>query len=448
MTRKKRSLWAAAGLTIFFATACSDKAQQPGNAVPTPAPAASEPSVAKPITEPVSLVFYTDEAGVSQDNFDKWIAEPLKKKYPNYTLTYIPTGKGKTLPEMVTNGETFDVFFSTGNNTLNQYGLHYDMTALLKHHGLDLNVFDDSLVTGMRQANDGTNGVYALPVWNDILATFYNKDLFDKFGVSYPANGLTWDQAIEISKKLTRFADNKQYFGLSYNTTLMVRLNSYSLPLVDAKTEKPTINTEPKWKTLYQLFLDTTVDQGFQDYVKAKSSFPYTPDFLSGSVGMLIGNSNIAYIYPEERLSAFNWDMVSMPTFADNPGVGSQPFPWYFSITSKSNAKDGAMQALKFLASSEYQMEQAAKFGRVPVVKDPAVKSAIGKEMWLKGKNITALTFNKMAPVAYQSPYTAMVRPFYGGGANNLAKRDMDINTALRTIEEQAQKEIDKSKGK
>ena len=45
------------------------------------------------------------------------------------------------------------------------------------------------------------NKIYALPVWTDVLAMFYNKDLFNAAGIALPPK--TWDDFIKIVQKLS-----------------------------------------------------------------------------------------------------------------------------------------------------------------------------------------------------------------------------------------------------
>lgn len=51
------------------------------------------------------------------------------------------------------------------------------------------------------------NKIYALPVWTDVLAMFYNKDLFNTAGIAAPPK--TWDDFIKVVQKLSK----KDKFG-------------------------------------------------------------------------------------------------------------------------------------------------------------------------------------------------------------------------------------------
>lgn len=51
------------------------------------------------------------------------------------------------------------------------------------------------------------NKIYALPVWSDVLAVFYNKDLFNTAGIATPPK--TWDDFVKTVQKLSK----KDKFG-------------------------------------------------------------------------------------------------------------------------------------------------------------------------------------------------------------------------------------------
>ena len=60
----------------------------------------------------------------------------------------------------------------------------------------------------------------APPLCNSCQALFYNKDLFDAAGLEYPsedpANRLTWEDVVEISKKIMAAVNDSTIFGLTF----------------------------------------------------------------------------------------------------------------------------------------------------------------------------------------------------------------------------------------
>jgi ABC-type glycerol-3-phosphate transport system substrate-binding protein len=88
-----------------------------------------------------------------------------------------------------------------------------DLQPLAKKHGFDFNKFDTKLVDSIKSYSD-QGQIYYLPYNTLAFALMYNKDIFDKFGVPYPKDNMTWDEAIELGKKLTRTEAGVNYIGL------------------------------------------------------------------------------------------------------------------------------------------------------------------------------------------------------------------------------------------
>lgn len=81
---------------------------------------------------------------------------------------------------------------------------------------------------GMENAFQDDNGQYGLPYQCNVQGIFYNKELFDKAGVEYPTNDTTYDEFIEMIKKLKESqvtplsigSKNSAYAMWEFNETL------------------------------------------------------------------------------------------------------------------------------------------------------------------------------------------------------------------------------------
>lgn len=163
----------------------------------------------------IELVWVTDENPVRQEQVDLF-----NRLNPDLHLSIDPvnTDQQKVIVQSI-GGVGPDIFSSWGNQSLQAYvkaGIAYDATEYLNQEHISAQdlmwpVGLDSCVYEGRTYGFGCN-VAANAIW-------YNKDLFDKAGVPYPKPGLTWDQLIEISKKLTaRDKDGKPIqFGLFWD---------------------------------------------------------------------------------------------------------------------------------------------------------------------------------------------------------------------------------------
>ena len=397
---------------------------------------------------PAELVFYSTSAD-SEDSFNQRFGDPLRKKFPNFTIKYIQKATGTTLPELMAAGTQFDIYFDSIGNYMDglNYNFQFDMTDLIREHKVDLNRFEPSVIDAIKQISGGK--IYGLPVFTNNMITYYNKDIFDRFGVPYPKDGMTWDEMLELARRLDRTDSGKNFYGLAVSQSHILRLNPFSAPFVDPKTEKAAIVSNENWRKLYQtVFIAPSQNEIYkQKITDLKNKLPYKDQFVKDrELAMLVYLSNY-FATNESDLAAMNWDMVSMPTFKELPGVGSQSYPTYFSITSMSKNKEAAMQAIKYLISDEYQLD-ASKKGIMTVLKSDSVKKAIGQETRFKDKNWKSIFYLKFAPIAPKTIYDIDVEKAYTAKLGDIAKGAIDLNTGLRTAEEEANKAIEALKKK
>lgn len=391
--------------------------------------------------EPAEIVFYSHSMSISQEMFDTRYGKKLKEKFPNYTIKFIPrSGTGTGISEMVTAKTHFDIYFANVGSFENeaiQYGVQSDMAELVKTHKLDMNRFDPAVISGIKSS---PHGMYALPIHSDAMVLYYNKEIFDKFGVEYPKNGMSWDDVYALSKRLTRKDGDTQYIGYAPFSIYSFYMNPLSIPVMDDKNEQPTINKDERWRTFFQkLLIEPTQMPEVQEYLnnlKKNKSHLANAFMKDRTTAMLAYVSALAPTWPNE-MGAFNWDWVSVPTLKEQPGVGSQPYTAYFGITNMASNKDAAMEVLKYMVSDEFQLS-LAKQGYLPVVQTSEVKKALGQETAFKDKNWQAMFYNKMAPVPVKGIYENRVVGIYNGFADQAMLGTVDLNTALRKSEESA----------
>ncbi|MDF2658300.1 MAG: extracellular solute-binding protein family 1 [Paenibacillus sp.] len=434
---------AACSLAIMLG-ACSNGGTEsnPGTAAN---PESVNPAVSEAGKEPAEVIFYSNNND-TVESFDNRFGDALRKKFPNYTIRYIQSQKGFTLPEMIASGTRFDIFFqSIGNFEGNAFpnGIQYDMTELLNRHKVDLGKFEPSIIESVRQASGGK--LYGLPVFTNNLVLYYNKTLFDKFGVEYPKDGMTWDQLTELSKKMSRDDGGKTFYGYARSPDHLIRMNALSIPMADLNTDTPTINTDERWKTFMNSLVAPSQDALTMDYMNKTGKILGLEDFaVNQNVALFPYLASYVYV-GQEQLKGLDWDMVSLPSL--QPGIGSQSYPSYFGITNMAKNKDAAMEVLKYMVSEEFQ-SQLAKKGIMPVLQNADLQKQLGQESPFKAKNFSAMFFNKFAPIPPKALYDAQLVSVYLKYAQQAQIGKMDLNTALRSAEEEAKKTIADYKSK
>ncbi|MEF3302854.1 ABC transporter substrate-binding protein [Paenibacillus sp. GYB003] len=439
-TAKKCMALVMCGLLSLMLPACGGTGggggDSPGNAAGSQAGSAAEGGGGTS-KGPVKLVFYST-AGWTREAFDERFGDAMRKQFPNYTIEYIQSGQGATLADLVAAGQQIDVFWQAVDVTIQQmqeYKLEYDMSGLIQKHGLDLSALEPSSVDAVRAMSGGK--MYALPLVINTSVLYYNKDLFDKFGVAYPKDGMTWDHVIELAKRMVRTEGGQPYYGLGTSITHNFSLNPQSVPYVDRKTERATITTDPRWKSIFEVIVEAYKTTG------GGSMGP--PQFVQNkNIAMTEGLANL---FLNLDMTTLNWDLVTYPTYKEAPGKAPQPYPTLFGITATSKFKDEAFQVLRHMLTEREQLSLSER-AIIPVLKKDNVLQAFGTKSKYQGKNFKAIVGRTFSPIAEKTKYDSKAQPIYNKYVPNVAKGELDLNSAFRKIDEDMTKMIAEEKTK
>jgi multiple sugar transport system substrate-binding protein len=396
--------------------------------------------------EPQEIVFHTN-SGDSEEAFNDLYGNALRKKFPNWTIKYFQSKQGQTLPDLLAQGQRIDILYASAPyffQLVTGPGMQLDMTDLIKLQQVSLDVFEPTLIDGIKLSGDGK--LYGLPITNMNQVMFYNKGIFDQFGVAYPKDGMTWDDTLELAKKVTRSEGGKQYLGLAASPAHILGSNQMSHPYTD-NADKPTFQDDT-WKKLIQtLFIAPSEDQGYKARSAALKRIPYRLELTNTQeLAMFVFNSQFPFIVPKD-MEKIQWDLVALPTFKEKPKIGSQAAPIVMGVTSSAKSKEAALEAIKYLVSAENQMTYS-KQGIMPVISDNAVKKAYGQESVFKDKNWQAVFYNQFAPMAKKSKYQLIVEQKFTPRIVEVVTGQTDLNTALRLAAEEAEKAIAEEKKK
>ena len=96
-----------------------------------------------------------------------------------------------------------------------------DLTPFIEAENYDLGQLDDNAVKDFT-TKDGV--VFGLPRDLNVVALYYNKDMFDAAGIAYPDDTWTWDKLVEVGKQLTKDTDGDgtiDQWGIYTETTDM-----------------------------------------------------------------------------------------------------------------------------------------------------------------------------------------------------------------------------------
>ncbi|GAB2964648.1 hypothetical protein GCM10023080_027320 [Streptomyces pseudoechinosporeus] len=264
-----------------------------------------------------------------------------------------------------------------------------DLSDELPASGIDLSALDPASVELIKSRSDG--GIYGVPLFVDDFVLLYNKKVFDRFRVGHPTNGMTYDRAYQLAKKLTREQDLVAYKGYLQHPDNYLDFNQLGLyPFLPTGSESPApgdvkVNiTSAGWQQLganMERFL-----------LIPRNVFTSVDDFFgTGHVAMAVDtlwkfNSyalNEIYIhdedFPEYEAKAKNVDLglVSVPVLGGGDDSTYQPNTVAAFLPPQSQKKEQALAVVKWLVSEEAQTALSS-YGIKPARQSQAVVDAFG----------------------------------------------------------------------
>ncbi|MNJ34575.1 putative ABC transporter substrate-binding protein YesO [compost metagenome] len=236
---------------------------------------------------------------------------------------------------------------------------------------------DASLYGGTVEQIQMNDEVYALPFRSDFWLIYYNKDLFDQAGVSYPTNDMTLEQYDELARKMTSGSGSGKVYGAHYHTwrsaVQLFGILDGQHTVVDGEYDflKPT----------YERILKQQEDGIVMDYATLKtSSTHYSGVFYNNSVAMMnMGSWFIATQIEKVKSGesqAVNWGIVKYPHPEGVEAGTTLGTITSLAVNQKSAHKEAALDFLKFVTGEE-GAAVIASTGTIPAIKNDEVVNSI-----------------------------------------------------------------------
>lgn len=431
----------ASALVASIFTGCA-KNESATTSSPTPAPTSGTSTVtATPAPDkytggPVELLVQDRNTGLTEEEFDEYFAKPVKAKYPDITLKLT---KETNLDKLLAGGTPPDLV-AVSNARLREYmDVDYpeELDPTIKKYNIDLNAIEPSIVEVLKGIGKGK--IYGLPFGMNYGAMIYNKDLFDKFNVPYPKDVITWDEYLDISKRLTRQDGGTQYIGGSPNSVKTL-LKQFGAPIADPKDEKIVLTTD-KHKDAYSLL------QKFYDipgFIQGNNINPTA--IYEGKTAMQVNWVAGIAIDTTKNKPAFNWDIAAFPVVKERPTIGAPVDFHMLAVNKAGKNKEAAYRVLMTMLDPKFQ-EELTKNGRITPLKDPKIKEMFAqKSKAFEGKNLKGVF--KVAPAVLPdySQWEGIAGTYIDNVAKEMGLNKKDMNTASREQEEAGNKAVNDAK--
>jgi multiple sugar transport system substrate-binding protein len=325
------------------------------------------------------------------------LLDAFKRNQPNITIEILDTPSAdytQKLSIMLNGGTELDAFWIKDGDTtkgLVNRGQLADLSGYVRRDNIDLKAFN-----GLADRFNINGKLVALPVSTGFYVLYYNKDIFDKAGVPYPSNNLTWTEWEQLAGRVTSGSGNNKIYGALLHTWNACVQN---WGVQDGKNT--IIATDYSFfKPYYEMALRMQKAGTLWDYGALRSGgIGYANAFLQGNIAtMPMGTWFMTTMV--DRINkgevTMNWGIATLP---HPPGVEAG---WTvgsvtpMAINQASTKKDAAWEFVKFVASDE-GAKINAQFGTIPSRANDSTMAAIANAPGMPAGSLQAMAVKNIA---------------------------------------------------
>jgi len=275
-------------------------------------------------------------------------------------------------------GEDIDAYFIRVLEAFNTYaskGLIYPLDDMIKKDGFDLSIYggyvDQLKVDGV---------TYAIPYRGAGTYLFYNKEAFDKAGLPYPTERLTWNEYREMTKKLTSGEGADKMYGGFFQPTIyhffLIPAMQKGVKIVndDYTTD---INSPEVRKALEFVLALSEEDKSHPTYAEMKATnMGTTSSFVTGRVATVIAGEWFAGTLKSQKESGnftFDWGLTYLP--CDTDEYVSLGLATKGCVNADAKHPEEAFEFLKYVGGLEGQAIIAEAGSKPVYVNDEIIKT-------------------------------------------------------------------------
>ncbi|MEK7579787.1 MAG: extracellular solute-binding protein [Patescibacteria group bacterium] len=262
---------------------------------------------------------------------------------------------------------------------------HKDKLAFLSQDDEDLNYKllnfrQDFVDTAEADLTDGGQ-IYALPLYIDTLALYYNKNLFNSAGIA--ASPKTWDEFNDAVKALTKIDDRGNIeksgaaIGLSRNINrstdiLMLLMMQSGVQMADRERNEATFANPFSFKPVGEVALQYYTDFANPQksvYTWNDSQFYSIDAFVTERTGMMFNYSHHIQTI-RAKAPRLNFSVALMPQ-PDDASLRVD-YASYFApaVSASSKNQKAAWKFLIYLSSREGALSYLKESGRITARRD------------------------------------------------------------------------------
>ncbi|WP_336763317.1 ABC transporter substrate-binding protein [Paenibacillus sp. USHLN196] len=304
----------------------------------------------------------------NEDDFNMTYGDLFSQKYPNVNIEVVTPGGMEAIRDY--------------NGAINKYSpdlvmlppYQYqqmskekklvDLEPLIKRDTYDTTTLYPGLLDELKKQGGGK--LYGLSPKADSYALLYNADLFKKYNVKTPTDGMTWEEILNLAKKFPTKGDkNSRIWGLSTtgsSNLVMEIARTEGLTYMDSNTLKATANTAA-WKNAYRLSSEATKSGVLDEMISLSGkSYLESSSFIMGRSAMKVASiSQLQSLQAAKKgvknYKPFTLGIAAGPAAKDRKSTGNLYINEIFAIPAGASHVDAAWDFIKYFNGDDYANE-------------------------------------------------------------------------------------------
>ncbi|MBD2863356.1 ABC transporter substrate-binding protein [Paenibacillus oceani] len=243
-------------------------------------------------------------------------------------------------------------------------GMLLDLEPFVRNSGFDLSQFVPAAIARLKENDEGK--LFGLAPELTSSGLYYNKDLFDKYGVPYPKNQMSWEETMELSRRFPVDPDpEKRIYGihLKYWTTfdfIQTLAATENASYISPDMKRLTFESDI-WKKSFKHIIEGFRSKNLYYYYKDGKPVRYGPDetkemdlFSRGKAAMTVSGVEQLFRMKQWGTQDFNWDVVTVPVDPANPEYTNNfDVDTIFVIPANADNPDTAWSIVQYFNSEE-----------------------------------------------------------------------------------------------
>ncbi|RRJ62182.1 extracellular solute-binding protein [Paenibacillus oralis] len=292
---------------------------------------------------------------------------------------------------------------------------------------------------------------------------YYNADLFEKYGVEVPHDGMSWQEILDTARRFPTDGDEKTRiygFGSDYGMSMEDLASGIAytqgLNYINPDTMKLTINTD-SWKQVYKMAMDGLDSKaiynpdngGFQG--GSMEEYYQSQPFMMGRMAITVGAPYMLQNMKDaqQRLKdykPFRIGAVAGPVDPAEPDKSRNiSVSDIFSIRANSANADAAWEFIKFVNGEEFAKVKSRTL-------NGGTLSRMGVQKEFNGVNLDV--FYKLKPKVdndsdnydkIPESFHEQYRTIFDREIKLVQEKKKSIDEALQTVQDEGQAVLDKA---